>query len=225
MVQTMLNNPSIKKSCYDLAATFLEPAAGEGNFLIAILERKLDMVSKKYSHTLVQFENFSLYVLSTIYGIELLEDNTQVCSMNLYEVYYEKYKEMASKFNKKMKKKVLDSAKVIIKSNIVQGDFLTRKNSKNENIIFSKWAITNALTSTTKTISVARTEYSLEEIFSKKEKKQGTTQKHTSEYKQLNFLSDSGFTLNHNAELDNVRFRYTIVKITDVYKEELERDD
>ena len=53
--------------------TFLEPAAGHGNFLVAILHRKLRAVEKNYSPE--EWPEASLFALASIYGIELLEDN------------------------------------------------------------------------------------------------------------------------------------------------------
>ena len=53
--------------------TFLEPAAGDGNFLVAILHRKLRAVEKSYP--LEEWPEASLFALASIYGIELLEDN------------------------------------------------------------------------------------------------------------------------------------------------------
>src|SRR5690625_6585611 len=84
----MLDIPEIKAACENLTATFLEPAAGEGAFLVAILERKLNMVAKKYNDDLTQYENYSLLALTTLYGIELLEDNAQICAMNMFQKYY-----------------------------------------------------------------------------------------------------------------------------------------
>lgn len=57
MVEKMLNVEGIKESCNTIDATFLEPAAGEGNFLMAILERKLNLVKEQYSPTLAHYEN------------------------------------------------------------------------------------------------------------------------------------------------------------------------
>ena len=53
--------------------TFLEPAAGDGNFLVAILHRKLHAIEKRYPPRVWPDE--SLFALASIYGIELLEDN------------------------------------------------------------------------------------------------------------------------------------------------------
>ena len=77
MVEKMLGVDGIKEACENLLTTFLEPAAGDGNFLKAILKHKLEMVTRKYATTLLRYENYSLLALSTIYGIELLEDNAQ----------------------------------------------------------------------------------------------------------------------------------------------------
>lgn len=110
-----------------LTATFLEPAAGEGVFLVEILMRKLKMVSDKYNNDLNQFENYSLLALTTLYGIELLEDNAQTCAMNMFQLYYDIYQKQAKYHKGNMKTKVLDSAKTIISTNIKEGDFLTKK--------------------------------------------------------------------------------------------------
>lgn len=225
MVEKMLDNKEIKEAYENLTSTFLEPAAGEGNFLMAILRRKLGMVVKQYSNTLVQFENFSLYALSTLYGIELLEDNSQMCVMNLFEVYSEVYSGIARKFNKKPKKKVLNSAKVIIKSNIVQGDFLTRKTARNEPIIFSEWQATHKFTSKTRTISVVRTEYTLDEIFEGKENEAGTLVYSPTIVEQLDLFESLDLDFGIEGKSEDASLKYVKVKITDVYKEEIESND
>src|SRR5699024_11996595 len=66
IVNKMLDIPEIKTACENLTATFLEPAAGEGVFLVEILMRKLKMVSDKYNNDLNQFENYSLLALTTL---------------------------------------------------------------------------------------------------------------------------------------------------------------
>ncbi len=49
MVKKMLDVEGIKQACENIDATFLEPAAGDGNFLVAILERKLKSVTDHFS--------------------------------------------------------------------------------------------------------------------------------------------------------------------------------
>src|SRR5690625_817967 len=139
IVNQMLDTPEIKKACERLTATFLEPAAGEGAFLVAIRERKLRMVSNKYNLNLTQYENYSLLALTTLYGIELLEDNAQICTMNMYQKYYDYYQEQIRYHDGKVNQKVLNSAKKIISLNIVNGNFLTRKRIDGKAIVFSEW--------------------------------------------------------------------------------------
>ena len=64
MVQEMLNAPGIKESCENISATFLEPSAGDGNFLQAILERKLRAVVNQYNEK--NWKTKSLIALSSI---------------------------------------------------------------------------------------------------------------------------------------------------------------
>src|SRR6476469_10696906 len=54
---------------------FLEPACGHGNFLAAILERKLDVVESTYRKSQREFERYMVLAVGSIYGIDLLPDN------------------------------------------------------------------------------------------------------------------------------------------------------
>jgi hypothetical protein len=58
---------------------FLEPACGTGNFLVEILRRKLDMVEKNYRRSQLEFERNLVLAVSSIYGIDILEDNVIAC--------------------------------------------------------------------------------------------------------------------------------------------------
>jgi len=219
MVEKMLEIDGIKKCCENLTATFLEPSAGEGAFLIAILRRKLGMVAEQHCTDINQFENFSLYALSTLYGIELLDDNIQMCVMNLYQEYYEYYLKITQKFKVKLKQKVLDSAKCIIKSNIKQGNFLTQLTANKYLIVFSEWKIVNQLTSKTKNIIVSRTEYTLQDIYHKKENSLGTL---INKRSQLINAQQSLFDEEAH-DIDDEKFAYVSTKITEIYKEEMEK--
>ena len=218
----MLDTPEIKKACESLTTTFLEPAAGEGAFLVAILERKLHMVSKKYNLDLTQYENYSLLALTTLYGIELLEDNAQTCVMNMYQQYYDFYQEQIKYHNGKLNQKVLDSAKKIISLNIANGNFLTQKGVDGKAIVFSEWEPMN-LRKNTKNIRIQRTEYTFDEIYTNAKKESGAVlQQQRNESEQMDIFSflDDEFDETHDES--NKEMQYTVVKIIDVYKEEME---
>ena len=221
MINKMLNTPGIKEACESLDKTFLEPAAGEGAFLVEILKRKLSLVKEQYSSTLIQYENYSLFVLSTIYGIELLEDNAQLCVLNLFDTYMKSYTEILTKFEGNINIKVTTSAKTIITKNIVQGNFLTRLTPSGSKIRFVEWKAQTQLSSKKKIIKVSRTDYTLDEIFEKIDKLPGESISSQDVYKQLNL-----FDLNNDdkKDLKELKATYVTVRIIDVYKEEIEVD-
>lgn len=222
IVKKMLDLPNIREACQNLTSTFLEPAAGEGVFLVEVLNRKMKMVAKNYGDDFTRYENYSLLALSTLYGVELLEDNAQKCVMNMYQVYYEVYQQQATEHGAKMKNKVLDSAKLIISNNIAQGDFLTKLSANRNPIVFSEWQPVN-LRKNAKTIKVQRTEYTIEDILNGVEKESGEPLTHSIKVEQLD-LFDS-FDDEEVAEIKEKRMKYVPVKITDVYKEEMEEVD
>lgn len=219
IVNKMLDLPNIREACRNLTYTFLEPAAGEGAFLVEVLDRKMKMVVKNYGDDLTRYENYSLLALSTLYGVELLEDNAQKCVMNMYQVYYEAYQQQAIEHNKKVKSKVLDSAKLIISNNIAQGNFLTKLSPDGNPIVFSEWHPINLRKDGVKTIKVQRTEYTLMDILDGIEKEGGEPVSHSVKAEQLDLFD---FFDDEVAEKEKKRIKYVPVKITQVYKEEME---
>ena len=59
------------ESFKDPTKTFLDPSCGDGQFLASVLYRKL--------HNGINFET----ALSTIYGVDLMEDNVELCRERL----------------------------------------------------------------------------------------------------------------------------------------------
>ena len=136
MVKKMLSEPEIQLKLQDTQATFLEPSVGEGAFLKEILHQKLghvDDTSNKSNWT----EN-ALWVVASIYGIELLTDNLIIAKQNLVEVLIEHYQNF---YQKELSKNtdLYKSARYIIDNNIVQGNALTYLNNSNNLIVFSEW--------------------------------------------------------------------------------------
>ena len=67
----------VKQETERLDSRFLEPACGDGNFLIKVLERKMDVLLSRYKKNKYEFEKNSVVVISSIYGIDILEDNVE----------------------------------------------------------------------------------------------------------------------------------------------------
>lgn len=221
IVNEMLDIQEVKNACENLEATFLEPAAGEGAFLVAILQRKLKMVSENYNKDLTQYENYSLLALTTLYGIELLEDNAQTCVMNMFQQYYDSYKQQINVHNGSINQKVLNSAKKIISLNIGNGNFLTRKATDGNLLIFSDWKPIN-LGENTKNIKVQRTEYTLDEIYENTQKENGKSLRHPKiRLEQIDIFSLLEEDLEQKEEIEKEMI-YVPVKILEVFKEEME---
>lgn len=221
IVKKMVDLPPISEACQELTKTFFEPGAGEGAFLVEILKRKLSMVEKQYGDTLARYENYSLLALSTLYGIELLEDNARFCAMALSDVYRDAYQKQLNKHNRKPKISVVNSARLIISKNIVQGDFLTKMTAGGTPVVFSEWKPLN-LDRKPITLRVQRTEYTLEEIELGVKKDAGTVVNPNEKKGQMSF------SFADEAEQETQKepeMRYLPCKITSVHGEEQEEVD
>ena len=140
VVNDMLN--LLPKDCWKAEKTFLEPACGEGAFLIEIYKRKLQNIKTKLQG---DWEWQVAIATSSIYGIELLEDNTNLCKQNLLQVFstfYDKH------FLDTQDEEFTNTIQFLIERNIVQGDALKYRKCKlscgNEckkckPIVFSEW--------------------------------------------------------------------------------------
>lgn len=125
----LVNNESER-----IDSRFLEPACGDGNFLVAILERKLKTVKSRYKGKKVDFEVNMLSALSSIYGIDLLEDNIELAISRMLDVATACYKD-SLKF--KPDDEFKNIIRFILKKNILQGDSLNGI----DKIIFTQWSL------------------------------------------------------------------------------------
>ncbi len=132
----------VKQETERIDSRFLEPACGTGNFLTEILERKLRVVIKRYGKSQLEYERYAVLVVSSIYGIDILEDNVIECRKRLFEIFNQKY---TSLFKKTAKVSVQKAVRFILEKNIIWGDALTLMTvGKNpEPIVFSEWSAVN----------------------------------------------------------------------------------
>lgn len=136
MVKMMLSEPAIQAKLKDIRATFFEPSVGEGAFVTEILHQKLNHVDEISSRS--NWVENALWVVASIYGIELLTDNLIIAKQNLIEVLIEHYQIF---YQKELSRKsdLYKSARYIIDNNIVQGNALTQLNNSNGLVVFSEW--------------------------------------------------------------------------------------
>ena len=76
----------VKQETERIDSRFLEPACGNGNFLAEVLKRKLIVVENRYRKSQVEWERNSLIAISSIYGVDILEDNTLECQERLFTI-------------------------------------------------------------------------------------------------------------------------------------------
>ena len=117
---------------------FLEPACGDGNFLIEILKRKLDIVKKKYKDSQIEYERYAFQAISSLYGVDILKENVEKCRSRLFNYLFQEYSKL---YKEDTNKKFIQSIKFVLELNIIWGDALTLKEPEGEEpIIFSEWS-------------------------------------------------------------------------------------
>lgn len=122
----------VKGETERIDSRFLEPACGDGNFLVQILRRKLAAVELKYGKSDFERRHYALLALMCLYGIELLTDNIAECRANLLAVFA-KYLNLAQSDD------LYRAAFYVLSQNLVHGDALTMLAEDNLPITFAEW--------------------------------------------------------------------------------------
>ena len=113
-------------------ARFLEPACGDGNFLIRILQRKLAIVELTYAKAAHERRYLALIAAMSIYGIELLEDNILECRRRMLKTFAEYLMIGPSD-------EFYRAASQVLVRNLVHGDALKMHTTHGRPIVFSEW--------------------------------------------------------------------------------------
>lgn len=130
----------VKQETERIESRFLEPACGNGNFLAEVLRRKLTVVDSRYSKSQVEWERYSIIAVSSIYGVDILEDNAQECRDRLLGIYSDWY----SNLFKQAKPECIRSVRFLLGRNILWGDALDFTNPVTKQpIVFSEWSAVN----------------------------------------------------------------------------------
>lgn len=97
----------VAEECRRMDARFLEPACGDGNFLVEILRRKLEAAqSSAQART----------ALASLYGVDILPDNVARCRRRLWELLHAAFPELPE-----------TDARHILNANILCGNALSGK--------------------------------------------------------------------------------------------------
>ena len=130
MVNDMLD--LVKDESERIDARVLEPACGEGAFLQEVLRRKLATCQVRYGKNEFERRHYGLLGLMCTYGIELLEDNAQICRDNLHAIFVDFLGPDAEP-------EWAQAARVILENNLVQAEALSLMLPSGEAITFAEW--------------------------------------------------------------------------------------
>lgn len=111
----------IGDSSYSVDFRYLEPSCGNGNFTVAILERKMLSVSEKYKK-LQDFEFYTLMALGSIYGVDIALDNVKEARQRMKNVILDRFSDVQN--SRQATDGFYKSVDYILKHNIIKGDML-----------------------------------------------------------------------------------------------------
>ena len=148
----------VKQETERIDSRFLEPACGDGNFLAEILRRKLAAVKARYGRSAADYEKYAVMAVTSIYGVELLQDNVLACRERLFEIWDAEY---TANCKGECTDECRAAVRCILARNILCGNALTLKQvdaagqDTEAPIIFSEWVFTGRS-------SVRRSDYRLD---------------------------------------------------------------
>lgn len=134
----------VANECLRPDSRFLEPACGNGNFLTAILKRKLSELRRKYKNSPYDYEKQAIVAIGSLYGVDIMRDNVEECRERLFSIWNEEY---TAHCKSEASEEARQAAKFIISRNIINGNALTlmcvdsEGNDISAPIVFSEWAL------------------------------------------------------------------------------------
>ncbi|MBO5432305.1 hypothetical protein J5991_09725, partial [Methanocorpusculum sp.] len=124
----------VKQETERIESRFLEPACGNGNFLAEVLSRKLAVVKKRYGKSCAEYEKYAVLAVSSLYGVDILEDNVTECRERLYAIWDKAY---SAVLRDRADTCCRDAVRFILSRNILCGDALTMLKSDGSPIVFA----------------------------------------------------------------------------------------
>ncbi len=126
----------VKEETERIDSRFLEPACGNGNFLVEILNRKMEAVRRKHAKNRYEYDLASAQAVSSMYGVELLPDNVEACRQRLLTQYLETYREHQQA---EPSSELTRCIQFLLQKNILCGDALTMLQQDGQPITFCEW--------------------------------------------------------------------------------------
>lgn len=112
------------------------------------------VVKSTYGKSPFDYERYAVLAVTSIYGVDILDDNTEICRQRLFEIWNKEYTANAKA---QANDQCRETVKFILRKNILCGDALTMKQADGSPIIFAEW---NLVTGN----QIKRRDYALDEL-------------------------------------------------------------
>lgn len=118
-----------------ISATYLEPACGNGNFIVEILKRKFSIITTRdpWLYSIQQ-----LRCVSSVYGVDIQKDNTLETVERIVRACTKAY---VNVFHCQPNSYMTEAIRNVASRNIVCGDTLTTSMSDGSPLLFHEWDI------------------------------------------------------------------------------------
>lgn len=128
----------VKDETQRIDSRFLEPACGNGNFMVEILRRKLAAVTARYGRSRGEWAEKAVCAVCSVYGVDILEDNVMEARRRLYSVFADSAKAVLGGVSPELARTV----SYVLQRNVIWGDALTLQSADGTGrpIVFSEWA-------------------------------------------------------------------------------------
>ena len=128
----------VKQEAEKITSTFLEPACGNGNFLVEILNRKLKTVGILYGNEIEDYCIHMVESITSIYGVDIQQDNIQECHKRLLDLCESHFKDS---YGQSLSEGAIKAISCVLERNIVCGNTLTCLDNEGEPLKFSEWKL------------------------------------------------------------------------------------
>ena len=119
----------VKQETERIESRFLEPACGNGNFLA--------VVKSRYGKSPFDYERYAVQAVTSLYGVDILEDNAQECRRRLFDIWNGEY---TANVKSEANEPCRDAVRFILRKNILCGDALTMLQTDGSPIVFAEWS-------------------------------------------------------------------------------------
>lgn len=128
----------VREETEKITSTFLEPACGNGNFLVEILSRKLATVGRLYGSDMDSYRLHMIEAVTSIYGVDIQADNIQESRKRMLDICRKEY---SGAYDMPLSDGVIRALECVMGRNIICGNTLTCLAEDGSPLCFSEWTL------------------------------------------------------------------------------------